>query len=37
MESSSQLNSKERNVYYFNKAIEVKDYKISALDVHGIL
>jgi len=25
--------TKERNVYYYNSAIEIKDYKISAIDV----
>lgn len=36
MESYSQP-SKERNVYNYNSAIEIRDYKISAMDVHGII
>ena len=27
--------TKERNVYYYNPAIEIKDYRISAVDVFG--
>lgn len=36
VESFGQL-TKERNVYYYNSAIEIKDYKISAIDVFGTL
>ena len=33
--TSSSGNSKERSVYYYNSAVKIMDYKISAVDVHG--
>lgn len=37
VESSSDARSKERNVYYYTNAIEIKDYKVSAIDAYGNL
>ena len=35
VESYSSGSSRERNVYKHSTAIQIMDYKISAIDVHG--